>query len=893
MSDGSITIEVTLTKEQLEKGLKSLKTSINNIIPSASSTLSSFAKGFEKIGDAATSAGKVCSTVTTTLTGVFTAASAKAYSFISIYESAMAVFEKKLGSKTSATEMYNQLLDIAKGSKFAQEYIVSAGQVLVGMGVSASKTAKYVQVATNAISAMGGTASEVESLSEMFGKMSLQTTLYTEDLNQMLTAGIPVYDILAKKYSTNADAIKEMASEAELTSADFEYLMEVLDGNVDGMEEFSVAGLALAGKTGTLSGALDSLNSSFRTFALNLLGVDPRTEEGADSINGLIQVVQTLGAVLETIGEKFSFVGDWIKDFVGKLATVTETTDESGNTITTYGGILGDFKNKLDSLDTATLEKIAEAILKLAAAGPILLTVGKGFNVLSSVFSGLSSGTKIIEGISGSLSQLPKTLSSVSGKLSSVKSIFSTFSSSVLNGVTTMFPKISGAFSSVLSGISGVGSKMASPFITAFSKISNGAKSLGNTLVSKLTSVFPNITSGLSQISSAFGGLFENITPLLSSFGGIFAKAFSVTAVIGLVVAGLGLIQQTFGDKINEIAQYAITQGPIIIQNLVNGIVTAIPQLIQQGSQLIQTLLTVITTNLPYLIQGGIQIISALVTGLAQQLPTLIPMALELILTLVTSLLENIDQLINAGIELIIGLAEGLINAIPILIEKIPIIIQNLLQAIINNLPKIISMGIRLLVELGAGLIAAIPQLIAMIPQIIGAIIEAFFNTDWGEVGTQLLQGLLNGFSNAGNIIWKAIKKVGNSMIDGIKSFFGINSPSRVMRDEVGKFLPQGIAVGVEADTGDAVKAVDDMNESIMNKMLSDRIDMSAMYDKLQSAVSFESMRISSNLSSTALVEKRLTANINAKPGNIYMNGKKVGELITPSITKTLRSAGI
>lgn len=58
MADGSVTIEVTLTKNQLEKGLKSLKSTINNVLPSASGMLSTFASGFEKIGNLATSAGK-------------------------------------------------------------------------------------------------------------------------------------------------------------------------------------------------------------------------------------------------------------------------------------------------------------------------------------------------------------------------------------------------------------------------------------------------------------------------------------------------------------------------------------------------------------------------------------------------------------------------------------------------------------------------------------------------------------------------------------------------------------------------------------------------------------------------------------------------------------------
>lgn len=67
---------------------------------------------------------------------------------------------------------------------------------------------------------------------------------------------------------------------------------------------------------------------------------------------------------------------------------------------------------------------------------------------------------------------------------------------------------------------------------------------------------------------------------------------------------------------------------------------------------------------------------------------------------------------------------------------------------------------------------------------------------DWLQIGIDIIKGICNGLTSAGNIIWEAIKKVGNSMIDGIKNFFGISSPSKLMRDEVGTYLAEGIGVG-------------------------------------------------------------------------------------------------
>ena len=337
------------------------------------------------------------------------------------------------------------------------------------------------------------------------------------------------------------------------------------------------------------------------------------------------------------------------------------------------------------------------------------------------------------------------------------------------------------------------------------------------TVSGQLSTLKDNTSQLLGSLSSNFStALGGQILPMLNEMTGGLQEAFNTGGIEGFVSAlgpALGNITTQIANQLPNIIQ----MGTNIITSLITGIQQNLPQLAQSAISIVNSLLTFLLQNLPLILNMGMQFILQLILGIAQNLPQLIPQALECILTIVQGLIDNIDLLIDAGIELIIGLAEGLINAIPVLIEKIPVIIQKLIQAIINNLPKIIEMGIRLLVELGAGLIAAIPQLIAMIPQIISAIINAFFETDWGAIGLQLLQGLLNGFSNAGNIIWNAIKKVGSSMIDGIKSFFGIHSPSKVFA-ALGKYLPQGFAVGINKESKSAIKSTQKLNNAILEE---------------------------------------------------------------------------
>lgn len=410
-----------------------------------------------------------------------------------------------------------------------------------------------------------------------------------------------------------------------------------------------------------------------------------------------------------------------------------------------------------------------------------------------------------------------------------------------------------------------------------FQSFEEQAKNSTGGIATSITNMKTAITRGVSEIVKSIDKLLDSI-----GLGGIS----NVLNQIGKESEG---ILKNIANVLNEIAENGISsvletakqKGPEIITNLVNGIVSKIPDIISTISNILIQFIQVIIANLPAIISGGVQIISALITGIAQQLPTLIPMALELILTLVTSLLDNIDQLIDAGINLIIGLAEGLINAIPILIEKIPIIIEKLINAIVNNLPKIIQMGITLIVKLAEGLIKAIPQLVSKIPQIIGALVSGFgqFLSNMWDVGKNIVEGIWNGIKNAKDWLLGKVKEWCGNILNGIKAFFGIHSPSRVMRDEIGKRLPQGVAVGIEADTDEALKAIDNMNNDIMSEM--------------NKAVAFETGSINANASvksnNSMLNVIQATFNID---GSVEIDGQKTGRILTPYMTKTLKTGG-
>ena len=371
-----------------------------------------------------------------------------------------------------------------------------------------------------------------------------------------------------------------------------------------------------------------------------------------------------------------------------------------------------------------------------------------------------------------------------------------------------------------------------------YDRISKGTISVDEITASmeRSTSVGGKYFQSMEKQSKTLNGQISTLKDNFSQFAGVLAEdttnaisseflpainnmiqsmqeGFSEEGFAGMAEAfaeGFTNILMMLVEKAPEVANVALT----MIQTFITAIQENLPTITNSAAQIITTLVQGFLSMLPQILQMGIQIIIQLIQGIAQQIPELVPQIVECVLLIVNTFLENIDLLIDTGIQLILGLAEGLIEAIPQLIEKIPEIIGNLTSGIVSNLPKLLEAGIKLIVELGVGLIKAIPQLISKVPSIIGALVKALGKGigSMADVGINLVKGLWNGISNTVGWILDKIKGFGKSILNGIKSFFGIKSPSRLMRDEVGKYVAEGIGVGFEDELSNVY---DDMQKAI------------------------------------------------------------------------------
>jgi phage-related protein len=207
---------------------------------------------------------------------------------------------------------------------------------------------------------------------------------------------------------------------------------------------------------------------------------------------------------------------------------------------------------------------------------------------------------------------------------------------------------------------------------------------------------------------------------------------------------------------------------------------------------------TEITNNLPEWLDAGISFVMEMADGILSGLPDIISVAGDLLDGFINFILDNLDVILEKGIDLVLKLTEGIISALPKIAESAGKVISKLLTSISGKLPDILRMGITLIGKLIAGLVKQAPELLKSFGEILKSLWDAVTSIDWLQLGKDILAGIGKGLKEGLGSVLEAAKEAGQSIKNKFKEFFGIESPSKVMRDEVGFYLSAGIAEGID-----------------------------------------------------------------------------------------------
>lgn len=725
---------------------------------------------------------------------------------------------------------------------------------LTALGGAAIKVGSDFEAGMSQVQAISGASGEdLEKLKnkakEMGATTKFSATESAEALNYMAMAGWKTEDMLGglegvmnlaaasgEDLATASDIVTDAMTALGMQASEAGHFSDVLaaaasnaNTSVGGMgETFKYAGamagtlgysvedvalatglMANAGIKGTMAGT--SLNSIMTRLSTNTNGARDAIEELGVSFFNSDGSARSLTDVMSELRE----------------ATADMTTEQKANFANTVAGM--EAQKGLSAILNATEDDYNKLSVAIQNADGCALEMAETMQdnlqgqitILQSGLEGL--GISIYETFQGTAKDVVKEAQGM------VQQLQDAFNAGGLDGLVSA---VGNVLSQIIERLAGAAPELVNMAVGLVGSLCEGLKSA------------PGIgDAATSLITSLITGLFSCVDDLWTTAIVLIGKMAEGMA------AGAPQVVQTISTTVTDILECLVDWGPDLLQAgvdillaLVDGIVSALPTLIYQISMLLLEVCEALRTNLPAITQAAIDIAMALINGLAESAPLLLEAAVQLLMTIIEAipviieqllavlpelitticsfLAESVPLIVDAAIQLLMGIIEAIPTIIQAIVDNLPLIITSLVDGLTGALPQIVQAAITLLM----GIIQAIPDIIVAIaenlPQIITAIasglaqaIPQIFTAAkdllWqlilavpdivvgiGQAIPDIIAGIVNGLIGGIGAVKDAALELGSGILNGIKSFFGINSPSTVMAEQ-GDYLVQGLINGL------------------------------------------------------------------------------------------------
>lgn len=557
-------------------------------------------------------------------------------------------------------------------------------------------------------------------------------------------------------------------------------------GSVVGTIGKVTAGAAVAAGAAVGKIATEAV-TAFADFEQLEGGVETLFSRSEEQTNALKQSMLDSGMTARQVAEEMMNIPDGADIVMENAANAYKTAGMSANeymeTVTSFSASL------LQSLDGDTVKAAKSADMAISDMSDNANKMGSDISSIQTAYQGFAKQNytmldNLKLGYGGTKSEMERLLADAS-EFSGIKYDINSLDD-VYNAIHVIQTEM---------GITGTTAKEAS------TTIQGSMASMGAAWQNVLTSMGTGegLTENINALVETIGTFAGNIMPVLqTALGGVSTLIVELAPQLGQMI--VGLIQTALPDL--------LAAGVDIIKTLANGILAALPELMPVVLDVLMQIGNLIVELAPVLIEAGLNIIVQLALGIAQALPELIPTIIEVVLNIALYLLENIDILIDAALQLMIGLAMGLINAIPILVEKAPLIMAAWVQAMISEATKLLEVGQKIITTIGSAISTYAPQLLSKAGEIINNLKMRFIEaaSRFLEVGAAIVNGIKEGIAGAWTQFTNWLYTMLGDIVQGVKDFFKIGSPSKVFADEVGQWIPAGIAEGIN----EGMSALDD-----------------------------------------------------------------------------------
>ena len=334
-------------------------------------------------------------------------------------------------------------------------------------------------------------------------------------------------------------------------------------------------------------------------------------------------------------------------------------------------------------------------------------------------------------------------------------------------------------------------------------------------------SVFVSAMEKLSKLNWAQVGV--GLVALAGSLAIFIAAAFLTQMVIPgmlvltacLIALGFSLIpvaitMAAFAAVLGIAAATGSAAFLVLIEGI-KGLSALLPQLAIDLANAIANFIITLGAKAPELAVAMAQLIAALIYAIDQNIPNIIASMFNLISAMLTELSNHAYEFGEKGATILANFLNGIADNIGKVIDAATNVILNFLDGIARNGPKIIDKGMWTVLKLLEGVRDAITKY------------SYKFNKVGREIAWAIVDGMTNGLASKAWSFGESMVSVAKKGYNKVKNFFGIHSPSRLMK-ELGGYVGEGLAIGIE-NTGDRVTEAGDNMASAAYDAMSRALD--------------------------------------------------------------------
>lgn len=860
MADGEVTIEVTLTKKQLEKGLKSLKGDFEKL--RKNDCIDYLQQGLEKLGSFSTKSGKL---LTMGLTVPLTALSTATLNYTSDMEQLETSFEVMTGSAEKAKEVMEQLKELGAKTPFETKDLATITQLLMNYGFTADDAIDKMRMLGDISQ---GSAEKMSRIAMAYGQMSSAGKVSLEDVKQMIEAGFNPLQEISESTGESMASLYDRISKGTISVDEITKSME--RATSEGGKYYQ----SMDKQSETLAGQVSTLKDTFAEMASSILKsaipaikslmsrvtkiidkFNDMDEETKELILKIIEIGIAIGPVLTIIGKLGTGAGKTIK-IIQNFATACSVV--AGKTTATTTGI----KN-LSTVIGGLTSPVGIAITVIGALAAVIGTqlynsykkVQEGVDNFSNSMTNYANGFIEAEGY---LDEFNETVFASSAEQENLKNQMSDIQAGITSICKTASDERREYTSKEIEQLNNYFAKMRELEEKEMQIQQEKGKVLVDMAKTQETQL-QNTGASFSEYTQQSQEWMETIAEQAQIEKDTAYQAYIST------IANLNA-RYSESERINN-AEYenAKTAAWNIYQERVNAAtqqVADVNSIFSQG------------------INDRIQLDEEFTTKMEEAKNRQLELENQY-----NEKKKKIDEAwyLSDTAKWIAknNLEQGyVINNKDIWSD----LFKNMNQATTDQLSAWITMLAQ--DEMYGREIAAKDK------EMIDTILEHFDELPDGAKSSieNAMRGMYNGMTEHQQGLFSKATSIANGIIKRMNEKFQIHSPSRVMK-KMFQNVVRGGEKGFDAEEDNLYKQADNISGNVLKRFNLDNLNIGSIYRKMSNAVANETNRLSAKVSASALANTSFTANIQSQ-GNVYLDSTKVGKMIAPVVSKTFRQGG-